>query len=94
MKKIVRLTGAIVSIAMLFFFFSELSFSHPLEDPESLVYPQLAFSPPKAERVQCKNGMILYLIEDHELPLITIHSVARTGSAYDPPGLELSLIHI
>ena len=29
--------------------------------------------------------MILFLLEDHELPLVRISAVVRTGAAYDPP---------
>jgi predicted Zn-dependent peptidase len=32
--------------------------------------------------------MILYFMEDHEVPLVTISSVIRSGSVYDPVGKE------
>ena len=34
------------------------------------------------------NGIILYIFEDNELPLINISAVIRTGSNYDPMGKE------
>ncbi len=34
------------------------------------------------------NGIILYVFEDHELPLLNISTVIRTGSNYDPVGKE------
>ncbi|MGZ6274652.1 MAG: M16 family metallopeptidase [Syntrophales bacterium] len=34
------------------------------------------------------NGIILYIFEDKELPLLNISAVVRTGSNYDPMGKE------
>jgi len=31
-----------------------------------------------------ENGIILYILEDHELPLVNVSAVFRAGSAYDP----------
>src|SRR3990172_9957938 len=61
---------------------------HPLPDPDRLRYPPLHFNPPQAERIVLSNGMILYILEDHELPLINIHSVLKTGAYFDPDGKE------
>ncbi len=41
------------------------------KNPADLKYPDLDFSPPKAERVVLDNGMIVYLMEDDELPLFS-----------------------
>ncbi|MDO9516142.1 MAG: pitrilysin family protein, partial [Syntrophales bacterium] len=35
-----------------------------------------------------ENGIILYVLEDHELPLVDISAVVRMGSFYDPDGKE------
>ena len=52
---------------------------------EGLVYPPLNQpKPPVPERVELENGMIVYLLEDHELPLIDISLRIRTGSIYEP----------
>jgi zinc protease len=59
-----------------------------LPDPERLMYEQLAFTHPKPDRVTLSNGLVLHIFEDHELPLIKITAVIRTGSMYDPPGKE------
>jgi zinc protease len=56
--------------------------------PETIIYPILHYQVPRAERIVLANGMILFLLEDHELPLVSISTVFRTGSAYDPPGKE------
>ena len=39
---------------------------------------------PKVERVTLANGMRLFLLEDHELPLISVSARIRTGSIYEP----------
>jgi len=57
-------------------------------DPDDIVYPPLSFEPPKAQRVALENGIILYLLEDHVLPLVTLSAVVRAGSFYDPAGKE------
>jgi zinc protease len=40
---------------------------------------------PDVERVTLANGMRLFLLEDHELPLISISVRIRTGSVHEPP---------
>ncbi len=47
-------------------------------------YEPLTWSPPRVERRVLPNGMILFILEDHELPLINITSAIRTGSIYEP----------
>lgn len=55
------------------------------EDPRTMTFPPVEFHPAKAERVVLSNGMVVYLLEDHELPLIRIEAMIRTGSLYEPP---------
>lgn len=47
--------------------------------------PLRAFEIPKPRRVALSNGMVLFLMEDHELPLIHATAMVRAGSRYDPP---------
>lgn len=50
-----------------------------------LEYPPLPdFDIPEAERVELDNGMILFLIEDHELPLISMSARIGVGSVHEP----------
>ncbi|MHB8483174.1 MAG: M16 family metallopeptidase [Nitrospiria bacterium] len=49
-----------------------------------LKFPPLDFHPSKGERMVLPNGMILYLLEDHELPLINLSATIQTGSFYEP----------
>jgi predicted Zn-dependent peptidase len=55
-----------------------------LGDPRTMTFKPVEFSPPEPERVVLDNGMVVYLLEDHELPLITITASMRTGSWLDP----------
>lgn len=54
------------------------------EKPGSLKYAPLHFSPPEPVKKVLPNGMTLYLIEDHELPLFNAMAYIKTGSIYDP----------
>lgn len=60
----------------------------PLPKPDELKYRPIHFAPPRAERVFLNNGIILYIFEENELPLLNISAVIRTGSSYDPTGKE------
>jgi zinc protease len=55
-----------------------------LPDPRSLAFPPLNFVVPKAERVLLDNGMVVYLMEDHELPQVSVTALIGTGSVYEP----------
>jgi len=48
--------------------------------------PPLKFQPPKGERHVLDNGIVIYLLEDHELPLIHGQALVRTGTIADPKG--------
>jgi zinc protease len=58
--------------------------------PKELKYPRLNYSPPKraAYRQVLKNGVVAYLVEDHDLPLVNISVTIRAGSYLDPAGKE------
>jgi zinc protease len=53
---------------------------------QELHYPPLApFAIPRPRRVELDNGMVVMLLEDHELPLITVSAQLRAGARLDPP---------
>ncbi len=52
--------------------------------PSELKFEELKYNIPDVERVELKNGIILYLLEDNELPLIEGYALIRTGSIYEP----------
>ncbi|MCG8605723.1 insulinase family protein, partial [bacterium] len=48
-------------------------------------YPRLnEIKVPKVEQVTLSNGMKLFLLEDHELPLVNLSARIRVGSIYEP----------
>lgn len=52
---------------------------------ERIKYPKLKqIQVPKIERLTLPNGMRLFLVEDHELPVIGLAAMIRTGSVYEP----------
>jgi len=40
---------------------------------------------PKVEKVELKNGLKLFLVEDHDYPTINIRAMVHTGSVFEPP---------
>ena len=54
------------------------------KDPRQMKFEPVQFTPPDPERVVLENGMVVYLLEDHELPLVTITATIRTGGWLDP----------
>ncbi len=52
--------------------------------PRTMTFPPLTFSIPACERAVLPNGMIVYMLEDHELPLINVTASIHVGSIYEP----------
>jgi zinc protease len=85
MKKRFKWLGlVIVAIALVFVYRLPAIAQTPLH------YTELKFSPapeikiPKYERYQLKNGMVVYLMEDHQLPLVSGSAMIKTGSRLEP----------
>ncbi|MCX6630524.1 MAG: pitrilysin family protein [Candidatus Solibacter sp.] len=54
--------------------------------PKDLNYPPLrTIQSPNVATFTLPNGMRIYLLEDHELPLVSGIALVRTGSLLDPP---------
>ena len=53
-------------------------------DPRDMEFAPVEFDPPTPERVMLENGMIVYLLPDHELPLISMSATVKTGDIYEP----------
>lgn len=52
---------------------------------DEIVYPPMpSVEMPQPERVVLKNGMVVLLLEDHELPLVEARMAIRTGSRWEP----------
>ena len=53
---------------------------------KDLKFPPLrAVNPPVPATITLSNGMRVFLLEDHELPLIHGLALVRTGNLFDPP---------
>lgn len=53
-------------------------------DPRTMQFAPVTFTPPEPERLVLDNGLVIYLLEDHALPLVTITATIRTGAWMDP----------
>jgi zinc protease len=53
-------------------------------DPRSMTFEPVNIPTPSAERVVLRNGIVVYLLADAELPLVTVSAMIRTGSIYEP----------
>ncbi|MFQ6672731.1 MAG: insulinase family protein, partial [Candidatus Tectimicrobiota bacterium] len=63
---------------------------------EAMTFPPLELTIPRVgrevERLTLEDGLILYLMEDHTLPVFDLRATVRTGSLYtfrDRPGLAV-----
>lgn len=52
---------------------------------QDIKFPPLArFDIPQPQRIELENGLVVLLLEDHELPLVEATVLVRAGSGYDP----------
>jgi predicted Zn-dependent peptidase len=58
--------------------------------PRELKYTTLTYTPPKRDQYRhvLSNGVVVYAVEDHDLPLVNVSTIVRTGSYLDPAGKE------
>ena len=54
--------------------------------PNDLIFPTLEYTPPKAtdHRHVLSNGVVVFVVEDHTLPLVDVSLLVRTGGYLDP----------
>lgn len=64
--------------------------SKPPRHPQQLSYPELQWNVPLGTnyRQVLDNGMVAYIAEDHQLPLVEITGHVKAGSLFDPQGKE------
>ncbi len=79
MKKFLRILTALLIFAL-----PVAAWGDNLPDPRKMTFPPLQFKVPQAQRVVLDNGMIVYLMEDHELPQVNITALIGTGAVYEP----------
>lgn len=76
-----------------------LTFRSPAIAQTPRPYTDITFPPlaeikiPDYERYQLDNGMVVYLMEDHQLPLVSGTAIIRTGSRLEPAN-EVGLAEI
>jgi len=62
--------------------------------PDQLVYPPQNYQPPVADghRFTLKNGVVVYLVEDHRVPLVDVGFTIRADAKQEPA--ELAGLHV
>lgn len=76
-----------IFLLLIFTFLAGCASSAKSVDPRNLSFPQLKFAIPKSERVTLENGIVVYMLEDHELPLVSLTAYLKTGTIYEPSDL-------
>ncbi|KKL78615.1 hypothetical protein LCGC14_2023080, partial [marine sediment metagenome] len=100
-------TASLILLALVFTFLplsskaatslDELDLTIVFPHPSELVFEPLQFTPVEAERIELENGIVLYLLEDHELPIVEARAFIRAGADYDPfdkVGLASLTVHV
>jgi zinc protease len=78
---------AMLLIAVASIFASRSQATAQADTWQQIQIPSLpSFKPPQPKRVELKNGMVIFLQEDHELPLIDGTARIRGGSVNEPAG--------
>jgi predicted Zn-dependent peptidase len=78
-KEILSLSAAFLLIGL------SAPTSAQVDNYREIEYPPLAeFEIPQPEIFELDNGLQVFLMEDHELPLIEVIARIRTGSVYEP----------
>lgn len=56
----------------------------PSDDPGSLSFAPLSISFPQPEKLTLRNGLVVYLFRDPELPIIDLSFTMKAGPVFDP----------
>lgn len=80
-----RITNILVIVALITCIVTWGTFSTDAKPHEELEFEPIQFKPPVPQKHVLSNGMVLYLLEDHELPVFDINGIVKTGTIYDPP---------
>lgn len=85
MKKL-RKSFRFFSVLFLLIFLSGISVFAQKSPKDKFIFPTLnPIKMPKVETVNLKNGLKLFLVEDHEYPTIDMRAMVRVGSVFEPP---------
>ena len=84
MKKTLTIVAALAVVLM-----ASQAWAATVKRPEELKYPDLELTTPEYEELEFANGMIGFIIEDHEVPVVNISLLIDTGRApEDKTGLN------
>ena len=72
-------------ILILTFILAVLALTAAAENPRDMKFPELAFDPAEPQRFVTDNGLVVYFLEYHELPVISVTAYFKGGEAYDAP---------
>ena len=79
-----RFCGVWIGVTCLWVSFA-ISAQAQVEKVEELNFPPLGdLVIPEADRVVLENGMVVLFMEDHELPLVSVSAMIRTGGRWEP----------
>jgi zinc protease len=78
-----KLTTALLAVTLVAFLAAPAA--EAAKPWEKIKIPELnPIQMPEYERVQLDNGMVIYLAEDHEFPLVELSATIDVGSIYEP----------
>lgn len=63
-------------------------FANAQNDPRKLAFPDLQFKPIKPKTEKIKEDILMYSVEDKELPIINAYVIFKVGNLYNPKGKE------
>ncbi len=77
--------GLVLTLTFVLSLFLSTSSYAQVEHVQQLKYPPLPdLTIPEPTRVVLDNGMVVLMMEDHELPLVSVSAKIRTGSRLEP----------
>jgi predicted Zn-dependent peptidase len=82
--RVPTLQAVVLTVAVLFAAGMAWAGAAASGDPRKMLFPPVEFAPPEPARVVLENGMVVYLLEDHELPLVNLSAMLRTGGWAEP----------
>ncbi|MEW5924740.1 MAG: pitrilysin family protein [Candidatus Zixiibacteriota bacterium] len=57
------------------------------ENPRDMKFPAIQFDSPEPERWVTDNGIVIFFLEDHQLPVVIVQAFIRGGDIYEPAEL-------
>ena len=93
MKKTGRTLSSLLALALLVSapasLFAQAASQIPAR-PDQLKFKPLVYTPPKREQYRhvLPNGVVVYAVEDHDLPLVNVSLLVRAGAYLEPAGKE------